>query len=185
MSKRTIGIFFIVSIIMDIVGVGMIIGGLIGSTTASTSNGYSYSTQVTSFGNQTLFILGVILVSVSAIPYLIAWIGALINLARLQQWVWFVLMLIFQWITLLIYLIAGPTRPSAPQYAPYMPPQQPQNYPQPPYYNPQQPQNYPQSQQYNPESQQNYAQPPQYNPQQQQNYPQQDYPRPPENNPQS
>src|SRR5215831_20762547 len=124
MSKRTIGIFFIVSIIMDIVGVGMIIGGLIGSTTASTSNGYSYSTQVTSFGNQTLFILGVILVSVSAIPYLVAWIGALINLARLQQWVWFILMLIFQWITLLVYVIAGPTTPPlARQYAQYAPPQ--------------------------------------------------------------
>ena len=143
MSKRTIGIFFIVSIIMGLVGAGLIIGGLVGSTYTTTNNGYSTSAQITSFGNQPLFITGIVIVSLSAIPYLIAWIGALINLARLQEWVWFVLMLIFQWITLLVYLIAGPTRPAGvPQYSQYMPPQgypqQPPNYPQPPQDHPQQ-----------------------------------------------
>jgi hypothetical protein len=138
MSKRTIGILFIVSIIMDLIGVGLIAGGLVGSTFSTTTNGYSTNAQVTSFGNLPLFIIGVIILSLSAIPYLIAWIGALINLARLQEWVWFVLMLIFQWITLLVYLFAGPTTPRVPQYAQNMPPQPPQNYPQPP-------QNYPQS----------------------------------------
>jgi hypothetical protein len=131
MSKRTIGIFFIVSIIMDLVGVGMIVGGLVGSSYTTTNTAYSTSAQVTSFGNLPLFIVGVIILSLSAIPYLIAWIGALINLARLQEWVWFVLMLIFQWITLLVYLIAGPTRRAdVPQYSQYVPPQPPQNYPQ-------------------------------------------------------
>jgi hypothetical protein len=47
---------------------------------------------------------------------LLAWIGALINLSREQQWVWFVLMFFFGGIMLLIYLIGGPegsqTRPS-------------------------------------------------------------------------
>ena len=184
MTKRTIGIFFLISILMDVVGIGMIIGGLIGSTTVTNSNGYYSSTQVAQFGNAPLFVTGVILVSLSAIPFLIAWIGALINLARLGEWVWFVLMIIFSWITLIIYLIAGPTTRRAPQYAPYMPPQQPQNYPQQPYYNPQQPQGYPQQPQYNPEPQQNYPQQPQYNPQQPQGYPQQDYMQQPQNNPQ-
>ncbi len=114
MTKRTIGIFFIVSIIMDLVGVGLIIGGLVGGTYSTTTAGYSTSTQVTSFGNLPLFIIGVIIVSLSGIPFLIAWIGALINLARLQQWVWFFLMLIFSWITLLVYLFAGPTTPRTP-----------------------------------------------------------------------
>ncbi len=156
MTKRTIGIFFIVSIIMDLVGVGLIIGGLVGSTYSTTTAGYSTSTQVTSFGNLPLFIIGVIIVSLSAIPFLIAWIGALINLARLQEWIWFVLMLIFSWITLLVYLFAGPTTPRTPQYAQYMPPQ---NYPQQPLNYPQQPQNYPQQTP-------NYPQPPQDYPQQ-------------------
>jgi hypothetical protein len=130
MAKRTISIFFIVSIIMDLIGIGLIAGGLVGSTFSTTTNGYSTNAQVTSFGNLPLFISGVIILSLSAIPYLIAWIGALINLARLQEWVWFVLMLIFQWITLLVYLFAGPTTPRVPQYAQNMPPQPPQNYPQ-------------------------------------------------------
>ena len=149
MSKRTIGIFFIVSIIMGLVGAGLIIGGLVGSTYTTTTNGYSTGGQITSFGNLPLFIAGVIILSLSAIPYLIAWIGALVNLARLQEWVWFVLMLIFQWITLLVYLIAGPTtRAGVPQYSQYMPPQnypqQPQGYPQPPPNYPQPPQDHPQ-----------------------------------------
>src|SRR6266487_6571567 len=149
MSKRTIGIFFIVSVIMDLIGLGMVVGGLIGSTYSTTSNGYSTNAQVTSFGNLPLFIIGVIMLSLSAIPFLIAWIGALINLARLQEWVWFVLMLIFSWITLIVYLIAGPTtRAGVPQYSQYMPPQ---NYPQQPQGYPQQPPNYPQQPQDHPQ----------------------------------
>ncbi|SRR6266487_3417056 len=171
MSKRTIGIFFIVSVIMDLIGVGMIVGGLVGSTYNTTNNGYSTSAQITSFGNQPLFITGIVIVSLSAIPYLIAWIGALVNLARLQEWVWFVLMLIFQWITLIVYLIAGPTtRAGVPQYSQYMPPQnypqQPPNYPQPPQGYPQQPPNYSQPPQGHPQQPPNYSQPPQDHPQQ-------------------
>ena len=172
MTKRTIGIFFIVSILMDLIGLGLLVGGLVGSTYTTSTNGYSTNTQVTNFGNLPLFITGVTLLSLSAIPFLIAWIGALINLARFQEWVWFVLMLIFSWITLLVYLFAGPTSPRVPQYAQYMPPQQPQynpqqpqNYPQPPYYNTQQPQNYPQPPQFKPDSSQNNPQPPQDYPQ--------------------
>ena len=130
---------------MDLIGVAMIIGGLVGSTFATTSNGYPTNTQVTSFGNQPLFIIGVIIVSLSLIPYLVAWIGALVNLAGLQQWAWFVFMILFNWITLLLYVIVGPTKPSGIQsYAQPLPPQQQQHYPQQPQYNPQQPQNYPQ-----------------------------------------
>ena len=51
MSKRTIGIFFIVSIIMDLIGAGLLVGGLVGSTFTTTNNGYSTTGQVTTFGN--------------------------------------------------------------------------------------------------------------------------------------
>ncbi len=197
MSKRTIGIFFIISILMDLIGVGLIIAGFAGSTYTTTNNGNTTNAQLTSMGHPALFAIGVILAVLSSIPFLIAWIGALINLARIQEWVWFILMIFFSWITLLIYLIAGPTTRRAPQYAPYMPPQQPQNYPQPPYYNAQQPQynqppqynaeqpqQYNQPPQYNAGPQQNYPQQSQYNPQQGQGYPQQDSMQPPQNNPQ-
>src|SRR5947209_14049175 len=164
MSKRTIGIFFIVSVIMDLIGLGMVVGGLVGSTYTTTTNGYPTNGQITSFGNAPLFIVGVIILSLSAIPYLIAWIGALVNLARLQEWVWFVLMFIFQWITLLVYLIAGPTTPAGvPQYSQYMPPQ---GYPQQPQGYPQQPQGYPQQPQGYPQQPPNYPPPPQDHPQQ-------------------
>jgi hypothetical protein len=168
MSKRTVGIFFIVSVIMALVGAGLIVGGLIGSTYTTSGNGYSTNGQI---GNVPLFVTGVVIASLSGIPYLVAWIGALINLARLQQWVWFILVLIFHWLALLVYVIAGPTRPpGVPQYAQYMPPQgypqQPQGYPQQPQGYPQQPQGYPQQPQGYPQQPQNYPQPPQENPQQ-------------------
>ena len=148
MRKNIIATFFIINVIMVIVGVGLIIAGVIGSNVTVAPNGNPTAAQL---GNLPLFITGVIIVSLSGIPYLVAWIGALVNLARLQQWLWFVLVFIFHWIALLVYLIAGPTMPSGtppfqqyPQYQQnpqYMPPQ---SYPQPrsdlP---PQPPQNYP------------------------------------------
>jgi len=178
MSKRTIGILFVVSIIMGLVGAAMIIGGLVNSTYTTTTYGSITNVKLTSIGNEPLFIVGVIIASLSAIPYLVAWIAALVNLARLQQWIWFIFMLIFQWITLLIYVIAGPTTPRGfPQYAQYGPPQ---GYPQQPQGYPQQPQYYPQQQGYPPPPQ-SYPQQPQYYPQQQ-DHPQQ--PQPPQENPQ-
>ena len=124
MAKRTVGIFFIVSIIMGLVGAGLIIGGLAGSTYTTTNNGSSYNVQLTHIANPALFVVGIVIAALSAIPFLIAWIGALVNLARLQHWVWFIFMIFFNWITLLVYVIAGPTTPSAArQYAQYAPPQ--------------------------------------------------------------
>ncbi len=136
MRKSTISILFILSIIMALVGTGLIIAGVVGTTFTTTTTGNSTTGQITSFGNLPLFIIGVIIASLAGIPYLIAWIGALINLARLQQWVWFVLVLVLHGIALLIYVIAGPTTPAGfPQYSQYaprsdLPPQPPQNYPQ-------------------------------------------------------
>ncbi len=129
MRKGTIAIFFILNIIMALVGAGLIIAGLVGSTFTTRSNGQPITGHI---GNLSFFVAGVIIASLSGIPYLVAWIGALINLARLQQWVWFVLLFLFHWIVLLIYLIAGPTTPPGiPQYSQYAPRSglPPQNYP--------------------------------------------------------
>ncbi len=51
--------------------------------------------------------------TLSLIVYLIAYFAALVNLARLQHWAWIVFMALFNWITLLVYVIAGPTPPVA------------------------------------------------------------------------
>ncbi len=134
MSKRTIGILFILTVILALVGAGLIVAGVVGSPFTTTINGNSTTAHMRSFANLPLFVAGVVIASLAGIPYLIASIGALINLARLQQWVWFVLVFVFQGIALLIYLIAGPTTPAGvPHYAHYVQrsdqPPQPQNYP--------------------------------------------------------
>ncbi len=181
MSKRAIAIFNIVHIIMGLVGAGLIVGGVIGSTYTTTTYGPSTNVQLTSIGNVPLFVTGIVIACLAGIPFLVAWIGALVNLARLQQWAWFILMLIFNWITLLVYVIAGPTTPrGVPQYA-YMPPQ---GYQQPPPGYPQgyqqPPPGYPQGYQPPP---QGYQQPPPGYPQGYQQPPQ-GYPQPPQEHPQ-
>jgi hypothetical protein len=110
MRKRTIAIYYIISIVMGAIGVGLIIAGLAGSTVATTGTStYGTTGQIQNLGNPALFITGVVIAWLAAIPHLVAWIGALVALGRLQQWVWFVLMILFSSITLLVYLIAGPS----------------------------------------------------------------------------
>jgi hypothetical protein len=92
-SKKTIGILFILSVIVFVVGIGLFVAGLIGSATVY--DPYTGSNNVTSIGHPALFFTGIILWSLAFVPFLVAWIGALVNLARLQQWVWFVLMFFF------------------------------------------------------------------------------------------
>jgi hypothetical protein len=124
-SKKTIGILFIFSVVLFIAGVSLFIAGLIGST--SVYNPYTGANDVTSLGNPTLFFTGIVLWALSCVPFLVAWIGALVNLARLQLWVWFVLMFVFSGICLIVYLFAGPETPKVAQYPQY---QQPLQYPQ-------------------------------------------------------
>jgi hypothetical protein len=42
----------------------------------------------------------------------IGYVGALIKLALLNQWLWFVLLLLFSGIVMLVYIFAGPTEPA-------------------------------------------------------------------------
>jgi hypothetical protein len=111
MSKRMIGMLFILSVMLALVGAGLIIASLVGSplTTA----------HKTGFANLPLFLVGVVIAALSLVSHLIAWAGALINLARLQHWGWFVCVLIVHGSAVLLYLIAGPTAPaSATPFAP-------------------------------------------------------------------
>ncbi len=131
MSKRTISILFILSVMLALVGAGLIVAGVVGSPLTTTTTGNATTAHMTSFANLPLFIAGVVIAALALIPHLIAWAGALINLARLQQWGWFVLVLVLYGIAVLLYLIAGPTTPAdIAHYAPYVQPseQPPQNY---------------------------------------------------------
>lgn len=129
-------------------------------------------------GNPALFGVATFMMFVSGVPMLIAWIGALVKMAQLQRWGWFICLLLLSGITLLVYIFAGPETPAPsalavqggmtpPQYPPY------QQYPQQPQYPqyPQQPNQYPG--QYP-----NVNQPPYGAPQQgQDQYPYTSYPR--------
>ncbi len=113
MSKRTISILSILSIMLALVGAGLIVAGVVGSPLTTTTTGNATTAHMTSFANLPLFVAGVVIASLALIPHLIAWAGALINLARLQQWGWFVLVLVLHGIAVLLYLIAGPTTPAS------------------------------------------------------------------------
>ncbi len=118
---------------------------LIGSTPSTeTSSG--------SIGNPALFGFSFFVMFTAAVPLLIAWIGALVKMAQLSRWGWFICLLLFQGITMLIYIFAGPETPATPQGVPYVQ----QSYPQQPYGQQQYPQ-YPQYPQ-QPYSQQQYQQ---------------------------
>ncbi|HEX4204421.1 MAG TPA: hypothetical protein VHZ51_09535, partial [Ktedonobacteraceae bacterium] len=59
-------------------------------------------------GNLPLFISGIVLYVLAFVAFTIGWIGALINLARLREWTWFVLTILFSVVCLIVYLFAGP-----------------------------------------------------------------------------
>lgn len=112
MSKRTISIHSILSVMLALVGAGLIVAGVVGSPLTTTTTGNATTAHMTSFANLPLFVAGVVIAALALIPHLIAWAGTLINLARLQKWGWFVLVLVLHGIAVLIYLIAGPTTPA-------------------------------------------------------------------------
>ena len=146
---------YLIGLVMIIVASILLGVSLIGST-ASTAESSG------SIGNPVLFGISLFLMFVAAIPLIVAWIGALVKMAQLSRWGWFVCLFFFSGITMLVYIFAGPETPAVPQGAgaPYV--QQPYGQPQ-----------------YPPQPQQPYGQP-QYPPQSygQQQFQQQAYDQP-------
>jgi len=67
-----------------------------------------------------LFYGGLALMALGGIAQLVARIGALMEMAKAQEWTWFVLTIIFDWFVILVYLIAVRPKPNlAPQYPAY------------------------------------------------------------------
>jgi hypothetical protein len=111
MSKSMILILSILSVTLALVGVGLIVAGIVGSSLTAV--------HTSSFAHLPLFLVGVVIAALALVAHLFAWAGALINLARLQHWGWFVFVLIVHGIAVLVYLIADPTTPdSAAPFAP-------------------------------------------------------------------
>jgi hypothetical protein len=118
MSKRTIDRLFAGSLAALLVGVVLVlvtVAAFLCTATWTTSG-----TQVTQFEvNQGVTwtigfaVAGGILAAVGGLGQLVAWIGALVNTARLEDKVWFVVLLVtgifsFGFIAMLVYVLAGP-----------------------------------------------------------------------------
>jgi lysylphosphatidylglycerol synthetase-like protein (DUF2156 family) len=60
-----------------------------------------------------LLLAGVALLLVGGLLMLVGYLGALAQVAKLSQWAWFVLLVLFSVITMFIYIFAGPTESKA------------------------------------------------------------------------
>lgn len=122
MSKKTSTILFLIGLGVCLVATIPLVFGLIGSTTTTTIVGSSVNTQIVTFGNAALFWLAIGMYIVGGLTAFAGYLGALIKMAQLEQWIWFVLLLVFSGIVMLVYMFAGPeTRatswPAAPAHS--------------------------------------------------------------------
>jgi hypothetical protein len=120
MSKRTIDRLFAGSLAALLVGVVLVlvtVAAFLCTATWTTSG-----TQVTQFEvdkgiTWTIWfaVAGGIIAAVGGLGQLVAWIGALVNTARLEDKLWFIVLLVtgifsFGFIAMLVYVLMGPDR---------------------------------------------------------------------------
>ena len=119
MRRSLVRIFYLSGLAVAAVGVVLVLLSFASGVTTTTN---AYGGTTTTPNNTALFVVGIVIISLGSLAVTVAWIGALIRTAQLGEWAWFVLLLVFQGITLLVYVIAGPDqlrqtaqiRPNAP-----------------------------------------------------------------------
>lgn len=121
MRKKTLVMLFILGLILECVALVPVVMG-IAAISSQCSNGTCTTVPgLAIFG----FILAGILSLAGTVLLAISWIGVLIKQAQRQQWAWFVLTILFSYITMVIYWIAVPESSPAMQQAYGQPYQQP------------------------------------------------------------
>ena len=139
-SRKVINILFIVGSCLYVPGIVMIIwayAALFQSMAQSSYNSAASDPFINGFASFMGFLWGgVAMIGIGSIILLESRIGALIELGKAQEWVWFTLVIIFGWFVLLLYLTIGPKSEPLPKFVghPYPPGQ-----PWPGYYPPQAP----------------------------------------------
>ncbi len=127
MSKPTLRNLSLASIGAAIVGAIVFFLSFVGASVSTTIDA-SGSTSVSgvSGGNPALLLVGGLVLAAAGVAGIVAWIGGLIRTAQLQQWGWFVCMLLFGSLVTLLWSFFGTDAPKVPtvQYPQY-PPQQP------------------------------------------------------------
>jgi hypothetical protein len=107
MRKKTIAIFFIIGVIVAIIG-GIIYGvGIAGAVSSAAVNADGTVSNV-SAGLVGTALIGVALLIIGGIINAVGWIGALVATGRQGRWGWFILVFLLNGLGELIYLIAGP-----------------------------------------------------------------------------
>jgi hypothetical protein len=111
MRKSTSRTFYLLAILLYIVGIVVFVYGAVGSNFSNLSSLASSGHLFVSsdMSNPLFTAIGALVFLLGGLLALIAWIGALIKTAQLGRWGWFVFLLLFSGITLLIYIFAGPT----------------------------------------------------------------------------
>ncbi|HXR66121.1 MAG TPA: hypothetical protein VN729_09360 [Ktedonobacteraceae bacterium] len=105
MRKKTIAIFYIIGLVVVIIG-SIMYGIGIASAVNDVNNATSAATVSTGSAG-TLVIAGIILF-IGGIFSFISWLGSLIAVGKQGRWGWFVCIFLFSYIAELVYLIAGP-----------------------------------------------------------------------------
>jgi hypothetical protein len=108
MSKAYSSILYLIGLGICLVATFLLIFGLIGSTTTTSAVNWVVTTQLISLGNLALFWLAIGMYVVVGITAFVGYIGALVKMAQLEQWLWFILLLVFSGITMLVYIFVGP-----------------------------------------------------------------------------
>lgn len=112
MSRKVITILFILATCLYVPGMVMIIWGyaiLLQQASIQAAGG----TAGNALGAFTALVLGgFALVGLGGIAQLVTRIGALMEMAKAQEWTWFVLTVIFDWFVVLVYLIAVRPKPN-------------------------------------------------------------------------
>jgi hypothetical protein len=124
-SRKAINTLFIIGSCLYIPGIALIIWGYIDLFHNISQSAYVVSVNPNPLNGFGAFIGffwgGMLIISIGSVSLLVARIGALMELGKAQDWVWFILMIIFGWIVLLLYLIVGPKSEPLPKSAGYPP----------------------------------------------------------------
>ncbi|HEY7347920.1 MAG TPA: hypothetical protein VH599_06330 [Ktedonobacterales bacterium] len=121
MRKKTIMWLVLTALVLTIIGIALFVPSIATVTSHCTPEQINTNTCSVSLqgGQATGVVIGSILLLASGIIWLVAWIGALIRSAKMQTWVWFVIVLLFSGLGTLIYALFGPKdRPAPTMYPP-------------------------------------------------------------------
>ena len=117
MRKKTMVTLFIAGSVLEVLAFVFAMISVV-AMSSSCSNGSCASAPASAVF---LIVLAVICSIAGTVLLAISWIGVLIKQAQRQQWVWFILTILFSYVTMIIYWIAVPEN-VVPAMQPYQPP---------------------------------------------------------------